>query len=231
MGGREVVFIANDVTVQSGSFGVPEDEIFYKASKYARENKMPRVYIACNSGARIGLVEDLKPEFNIKFVDEANPSKGFEYLYLDDDTYKSLPEGAVIANKCSEGWAIKDIIGTSEGIGVENLQGSGKIAGETSRAYNEIFTLSYVTGRSVGIGAYLVRLGQRIIQMKQGPMLLTGYGALNKLLGREVYTSQDQLGGPQVMYPNGVSHLTVESDVEGVAEIMRWLSFVPRVKG
>lgn len=226
--GREVVFIANDVTVQSGSFGVPEDEVFFKASKFARENKLPRVYIACNSGARIGLVEDLKPKFNIKFVDEANPSKGFEYLYLDDDTYKSLPEGSVNVEKCSEGWAIKDIIGTSEGIGVENLQGSGKIAGETSRAYDEIFTLSYVTGRSVGIGAYLVRLGQRIIQMKQGPMLLTGYGALNKLLGREVYTSQDQLGGPQVMYPNGCTHEVVDDDQEGVKSIIQWLSFVPK---
>ena len=40
------------------------------------------------------------------------------------------------------------------------------IAGETSRAYDEAFTLSYVTGRSVGIGAYLVRLGQRTIQMR-----------------------------------------------------------------
>jgi acetyl-CoA carboxylase carboxyltransferase component len=30
--------------------------------------------------------------------------------------------------------------------------------------------------------------------------------ALNKLLGKEVYTSQDQLGGPQIMYPNGVTH-------------------------
>lgn len=52
------------------------------------------------------------------------------------------------------------------GIGVENLRGSGMIAGETSRAYDEAFTLSYVTGRSVGIGAYLVRLGQRTIQMR-----------------------------------------------------------------
>ena len=95
------------------------------------------------------------------------------------------------------------------------------IAGETSRAYADAFTLSYVTGRSVGIGAYLNRLTRRVIQMKQGPIILTGYQALNKLLGREVYTSQDQLGGPQVMHPNGVSHLTVESDVEGVAEIMR----------
>lgn len=84
------------------------------------------------------------------------------------------------------------------GIGVENLRGSGMIAGETSRAYDQGFTLSYVTGRSVGIGAYLVRLGQRTIQMKNGPIILTGYSALNKLLGREVYTSQDQLGGPQV---------------------------------
>jgi len=38
-------------------------------------------------------------------------------------------------------------------------------------------------------------------------MILTGFSALNMLLGREVYTSQDQLGGPQVMGPNGVSHL------------------------
>lgn len=52
------------------------------------------------------------------------------------------------------------------GIGVENLRGSGMIAGETARAYDEGFTLSYVTGRSVGIGAYLVRLGQRTIQMR-----------------------------------------------------------------
>jgi len=226
--GREVVFIANDVTVQSGSFGVPEDELFFKASKYAREHKLPRVYIACNSGARIGLVDDLKPKFNIKFIDEASPSKGFEYLYLTDEVYKSLPEGSVNVRQVPEGWAITDIIGTDEGIGVENLQGSGKIAGETSRAYDEIFTLSYVTGRSVGIGAYLVRLGQRIIQMKQGPMLLTGYGALNKLLGREVYNSQDQLGGPQVMFPNGCTHEVVDDDQQGVSSILRWLSFVPK---
>ena len=33
----------------------------------------------------------------------------------------------------------------------------------------------------------------------KGPMILTGFGALNKLLGKKVYTSQDQLGGPQVI--------------------------------
>ena len=226
--GREVIVIANDVTVQSGSFGVAEDEFYYKASSYARERKLPRVYISCNAGARIGLVDELKSKINIKFNDASNPSKGFEYLYLSDEDYKALPEGSVIANKVAEGWAITDVIGTQHGIGVENLQGSGKIAGETSRAYDEIFTLSYVTGRSVGIGAYLVRLGQRVIQMKQGPIILTGFSALNKLLGRDVYNSQDQLGGPQIMYPNGVTHDVVEDDREGVASILKWLSFVPK---
>ncbi len=229
--GREVVFIANDVTVQSGSFGVDEDDHYYKASQYARERGLPRVYIACNAGARIGLVDELKPKIQVKFIDEASPSKGFEYLYLTEEDYEALPEGTVNARKVDEGYAIEDIIGTNHGIGVENLRGSGMIAGETSKAYDEIFTLSYVTGRSVGIGAYLVRLGQRIIQMKQGPMILTGFSALNKLLGREVYNSQDQLGGPQIMFPNGVSHEIVEDDQQGVASILQWLSFVPKSVG
>jgi acetyl-CoA carboxylase / biotin carboxylase 1 len=226
-----VVVIANDVTVQSGSFGVEEDEFYYAASKYARENAIPRLYIACNAGARIGLVDELKSKIKVKFVDEQNPSKGFEYLYLSDEDYNSLPGGTVLAEKVNEGWAITDVIGTNHGIGVENLQGSGKIAGETSAAYDEIFTLSYVTGRSVGIGAYLVRLGQRVIQMKEGPIILTGYSALNKLLGREVYTSQDQLGGPQIMYPNGVAHEIVDDDQQGVASLLKWLSFVPKHVG
>jgi len=229
--GRDVVFIANDVTVQSGSFGVEEDDFYFKASEYARQHKIPRVYIACNSGARIGLVDELKPLINIKWTDAANPTKGFQYIYLTDEDYKGLPAGAVIAHKVPEGWAIDDIIGTKTGIGVENLRGSGMIAGETSRAYDEIFTLSYVTGRSVGIGAYLVRLGQRVIQMQQGPMILTGFSALNKLLGRDVYVSQDQLGGPQIMVPNGVTHEEVPDDQAGVASILKWLSFVPKAVG
>ena len=60
------------------------------------------------------------------------------------------------------------------GIDVENLKGSDLIAGAIARAYNEVFILSYVTGRSAGIGAYLKRLRQRVIQMVNGPTILTG---------------------------------------------------------
>ena len=70
--------------------------------------------------------------------------------------------------------------GQEDGIGVECLSGSGLIAGETSRAYDEIPTISLVSCRAVGIGAYLVRLGQRVVQVETSHIILTGAGALNK---------------------------------------------------
>jgi len=232
--GREVVIIANDVTVQSGSFGVQEDEFFFKVSEYARTRGLPKIFLSCNSGARIGLVEELKPKFKIAWKDDNNVGLGFDYLYLTSEDYQVLPPNTVAAQEVVHPatgeirYKLDAIIGQIHGIGVENLKGSGLIAGETSRAYDEGFTLSYVTGRSVGIGAYLNRLGQRVIQMNQGPMILTGYSALNKLLGKEVYTSQDQLGGPQIMYPNGVTHQVVDNDREGMQAVVDWLSYTPK---
>ena len=82
-----------------------------------------------------------------------------------------------------------------------------------------------------GIGAYLVRLGQRTVQIEGQPIILTGAPAINKLLGREVYTSNLQLGGTQIMYKNGVSHMTAGDDFEGVSKIVKWMSFVPDRKG
>ena len=60
-----------------------------------------------------------------------------------------------------------------------------------------------MTCRAIGIGAYLVRLGQRVIQVENSHIILTGAGALNKVLGREVYSSNQQLGGTQIMHNNG----------------------------
>jgi acetyl-CoA carboxylase carboxyltransferase component len=78
-------------------------------------------------------------------------------------------------------YKISYIIGQEDGIGVECLSGSGMIAGETSQAYNEIITMSMVTCTAVGIGAYLVRLGQRVVQVDNSYIILTGKDALNKV--------------------------------------------------
>ncbi|KAI9096466.1 acetyl-CoA carboxylase [Phlyctochytrium arcticum] len=238
--GRHIVIIANDITYNIGSFGPMEDLVFFKASEYARKLGIPRIYISANSGARIGLADEVINQFNVAWMDETNPGKGFDYLYLNEPEYKTLvldagskpsvrcerivmPDGAVR-------YKIVDVIGKTHGLGVENLQGSGMIAGETSLAYEEIFTLTLVTCRSVGIGAYLVRLGQRCIQVEYTPIILTGAAALNKVLGRDVYTSNLQLGGTQIMHRNGVSHLVAKDDMNGVQEIMNWLSYVPKHK-
>ncbi|MCH1933278.1 hypothetical protein L9G16_24355, partial [Shewanella sp. A25] len=56
-------------------------------------------------------------------------------------------------------WVVDTIVGKEDGLGCENLHGSGAIASAYSKAYKETFTLTFVTGRAVGIGAYLARLG------------------------------------------------------------------------
>merc|ERR1740121_3157330 len=234
--GRELIVIGNDMTIKAGSFGTKEDDLFQRASALARQRGVPRIYIACNSGAGLGVVEELKSIVQVGWVDSKDLMKGFEYLYITDEEFSKLPPDSVRSHpEVVDGetrHVLDAILGlnmksTQGGIGVENLQGSGLIAGETSRAYDETFTLSYITGRSVGIGAYLNRLGQRNIQMVHGPMILTGFQALNKLLGQQVYTTQDQLGGPHIMVPNGVTHQLVHNDQDGVEAILHWLSFVP----
>ena len=49
---RELIVIANDITTHIGSFGTREDMLFLRASQQARKLKVPRVYLAANSGAR-----------------------------------------------------------------------------------------------------------------------------------------------------------------------------------
>lgn len=76
----------------------------------------------------------------------------------------------------------KCLTGKEDGLGVENLRYAGMIAGETSQAYKEVVTISMVTCRAIGIGSYLVRLGQRVIQIENSHIILTGYSALNKVI-------------------------------------------------
>ncbi|ANB10966.1 acetyl-CoA carboxylase ACC1 [Sugiyamaella lignohabitans] len=232
--GRKFVVIANDITYKIGSFGPQEDNFFNKVTELARAEGIPRIYLSANSGARIGVAEEIIPLFSVAWNDAENPSKGFRYLYLTPEHYEQLNKSAKKTVSCEHivedgevRYKIEFIIGAEDGLGVECLKGSGLIAGATSRAYKDIFTITLVTCRSVGIGAYLVRLGQRAIQIEGQPIILTGAPAINKLLGREVYSSNLQLGGTQIMYRNGVSHLTANDDLAGVEKIVNWMSYVP----
>ncbi|XP_062225261.1 acetyl-CoA carboxylase 2 isoform X2 [Phragmites australis] len=229
--GRQIIVVANDITFRAGSFGPREDAFFEAVTNLACERKLPLIYLAANSGARIGIADEVKSCFRVGWSDEGSPERGFQYIYLTEEDYTRIGS-SVIAHKLQLDtgeirWIIDSVVGKEDGLGVENTHGSAAIASAYSRAYEETFTLTFVTGRTVGIGAYLARLGIRCIQRLDQPIILTGYSALNKLLGREVYSSHMQLGGPKIMAANGVVHLTVSDDLEGVSNILRWLSYVP----
>ncbi|KAK6131147.1 hypothetical protein DH2020_035109 [Rehmannia glutinosa] len=233
--GRTIFIVSNDVTFKNGSFGPREDAFFQAVTEVACAQKLPLIYLAANSGARIGVAEEVKSCFKVGWSDESNPERGFQYVYLTPEDYARIGTSVIAhESKLPSGesrWIIDTIVGKEDGLGVENLTGSGAIASAYSKAYNETFTVTYVTGRTVGIGAYLARLGMRCIQRLDQPIILTGFSALNKLLGREVYSSHMQLGGPKIMATNGVVHLTVSDDLEGISAILKWLSFVPPYSG
>uniref|UniRef100_A0A915AGR3 Acetyl-CoA carboxylase n=1 Tax=Parascaris univalens TaxID=6257 RepID=A0A915AGR3_PARUN len=222
--GREVIIIANDISHQIGSFSMREHNLYSAASKLSREEGLPRIYIAANSGARIGLSSDLKKLFGVMWKNEGSPEQGFDGLYLTDEALSEVKD--LVDIKRIRGFnQLTGVIGKERDLGVENLVGSGLIAGETSRAYDDVVTYCLVTGRTVGIGAYVARLSRRICQVENADIILTGAPALNSLLGRAVYTSNGQLGGTQIMTRNGVSHSSVANDFDGVCQLLRWLSY------
>jgi len=232
--GRDIIVIANDITLAIGSFGPEEDRLFQEASMLARRLKVPRIYLAANSGARIGLATELREKFHVAWEDEADPEKGFHGLYLTPEDYMELQSsGDIVRAELDDQnrYRITDILGKANDLGVENLSAAGMIAGESAQAYHDIVTIAMVSARAIGIGAYLVRLSQRVVQVDNSSIILTGNVALNKLLGREVYTSNTQLGGPQIMHNNGVTHKTERNDVEGIRRILSWLSYMPAHKG
>lgn len=151
--GRRFIVVANDITYKIGSFGPKEDEFFHKCTELARKLGIPRIYLSANSGARLGLADELMGHFKVAWNNVEKQEGGFRYLYLNDEA-KQRFEKDVITEEVSEDGEkrhkILTIIGKEEGLGVECLRGSGLIAGATSRAYNDIFTITLVTCRSVG---------------------------------------------------------------------------------
>jgi acetyl-CoA carboxylase/biotin carboxylase 1 len=151
--GRKFVVVANDITYNIGSFGPKEDNFFFKCTELARKLGIPRIYLSANSGARLGLANELMPHFSVAWNDPEKPEAGFKYLYLNEEA-RARFENEVITEEVTEDGEkrhkIITIVGAEDGLGVECLRGSGLIAGATSRAYNDIFTCTLVTCRSVG---------------------------------------------------------------------------------
>ena len=56
----QMVAVANDITFNSGAFSPREDAVFRAVTEYALEERLPLLYLAANSGARVGLANEVK---------------------------------------------------------------------------------------------------------------------------------------------------------------------------
>lgn len=151
--GRKFMVVANDITYNIGSFGPKEDNFFFKCTEMARALGIPRIYLSANSGARLGVANELMPHFKVAWNNAEKPEAGFKYLYLTEELKKRFANSVMTEEVVEDGekrYKITTIIGAEDGLGVECLRGSGLIAGATSKAYNDIWTCTLVTCRSVG---------------------------------------------------------------------------------
>jgi biotin carboxylase/acetyl-CoA carboxylase carboxyltransferase component len=214
------VLVSNDLKLKNGVFGFEEDYYFCRAISYAIENKLPFVFIASNSGAEISINDKLKfiAKPSINFL-----SKSVDYLYLDSKDFSDF-KNDVIAEyiPSKDHYKLKAIVNS----GIMTLDGSACLVSKMAKARTVIPTFTIVIDRTIGVGAYLAKLSERIIQRSDSPLLLTGFQALNKVIGNNLYESNIQLGGPLVMANNGISHKVVDTTHECIEYTKKWLDFI-----
>lgn len=247
--GEDIVFVINDWKFKCGSFSYKELIFFHFVNLLCTTREMARIHFSNNSGARIGIDEEVMSKLIVK------EQRGGLELYMREEDRDGLSGSCTggrrsgantermehvhmsISNETTEknrsngvengarGLKHLKYITTNDDSGPENLSYSSQSSISTIEAYNRTFTLSFVTNHSVGIGAYLAVLGKRVIMKRSSVMLLTGYKALNKLNQTEIYSSNEQLGGVDIMCGNNVCQRDVLNEYEGLCEIFRWLMF------
>lgn len=108
-----------DVIAHIGSYGadIPYFLILLGITYIQIFNKnIFQIYISVNSGARIGVAEEVKSEFKVAWLDSERPERGFKYLYLSPEAFSRLgPLNSVktqlIDDEGEARYKITDIIG------------------------------------------------------------------------------------------------------------------------
>lgn len=72
---------------------------------------MPRVYIAANSGARIGFADDVKRKLNVVWNDSDHPEDGFQYLNIDCESSDDAVLKQIEYTKKGDKFCIDAVIG------------------------------------------------------------------------------------------------------------------------
>jgi acetyl-CoA carboxylase carboxyltransferase component len=213
------------------------DELYLSASDY--KLLKPLVMARPRIGGKTGGEESYVVTSIIGGVPGIRADIDGEYLYLTEPDYRihgdnvEAHERKVIINGTEQRrWVISSIIKSSPELNQENLSGSARTARASSMAFHSVPTMAIITDTCTGIISYNVRLLKRVIQTRQSEIILTGYRALNALYGGEkIFSSNRELGGPEIMGPNGVSHRIAEDERDACRLLLRWIRGLPPVVG
>ena len=106
--GRQIVLIANDITHKAGSFGTMEDKLFSAATVC-----QDRGYSSHLFGRKFWRQDWYggrgKEAYKVAWVNEADPSKGFNYIYLTPEDYQRLKLSGVLQQRRSPSLILRQV--------------------------------------------------------------------------------------------------------------------------
>ncbi|PLW14423.1 hypothetical protein PCANC_27191 [Puccinia coronata f. sp. avenae] len=144
---RRIIVIANNITFKIGTFGLASDNFFDRVTELSRKLGMLRMYLSANSVSWLGIADEVTDQFWTAWSKPENPNKGFKFLYLTHDLVKRLKEKG------------------GESVITEAVK-------EQGQAVRQIKAVIGSQDDLVRIGAYLVQLGQRAVQVEGQPIIL-----------------------------------------------------------
>ncbi len=211
---------SNDMTVMSGSMDMADDRLYTAAAYHAIAEDIPFAFFFAGSGAR------MIPNSKVGSRASYDPETG--ELYLTPADYKELQaEVIAVEEKGPDGKRYR--LTGIRAVNQSSLSGSGMMIEASAAVSEAVPTFGVATGPIVvGKQTYAFRLLDATVQNQHTPVLLTGKGPINSGFGREAYTDDGQIGGPEVHAGAGVSHQVITDETAAMPRLLEWLRYQAR---
>ncbi|CRH01227.1 acetyl-CoA carboxylase, putative [Plasmodium relictum] len=234
--GRKFIILIDNVIVRGGSYGYEELNLLKNIFDLIIIYKIPLIYIANNSGAEIKILDILKNNIKVKWINEEKKNEGIEYFYVEEDGYEKIKNDIVfekIIENNKKKYIIRSILGKNNEYGSTNLKLCSNLIKKIILASENSVLISYVSSRCVGFCTLLLTICKRIIQKKNSTILLLSSHMINIITKkytnfnkRNKYEKENLLiGGDKIMEKINFSKMIVGNDYDGITNILSWINY------
>lgn len=217
---REIYWGANDFSVQAGSMGEEDDNLYSAAARMAADTDVPFVFYFNGAGAR------MIPNVEVGAKAQPLQTDDGEALILEQQDYLALQD-QVTATPINIGdKTVYRIDSIRQPHNQNSLSGAGKTIAASIYASERTPTFAAAIGSSiVGKHSYALEQLEDTVQQQGCSILLTGANPINEALGRKAYRSNEQIGGTDIHTQSSVSAWTAEDYEDVVSKTLEWLSY------